>query len=341
LVIRGAIKLLRNQEIKIFIILLASVGIIGTVVCFIIDNMAGMAAFLALFLMIIISLGFTKWRYLQIEKLSQYLKRIAGGEYDLDIRDNYEGELSILKSEIYKVTVTLSEQAELLKKDKVFLANSISDISHQLKTPITSMFVMTDLISDESLPQNKRIEFTKNIRSQLERLQWLVTSLLKLSKIDAGAIDFKKEQVNVKELIHKATEHLLIPMEIKEQTLEISGDEHAKFIGDFNWSAEAVANIIKNCIEHTPRGGRIVVNFNEAPVYTMITISDNGVGIDNRDLPYIFNRFYKGTNAANDSIGIGLAMAKSIVESQGGVIAAISEKDRGTQFTIKIYRSIV
>ena len=341
MVIRGAIKLLRNREIKLFICLLAAIGLIGTVVCFYIDDRAGMVALLALLLMVLISWGFTKWRYKQIETLSQYLQRIAGGEYELDIRDNYEGELSILKSEIYKVTVTLSEQAELLKKDKVFLSNSISDISHQLKTPITSMSVMTDLLSDDSLPPDKRIEFTNNIRSQLERLQWLVASLLKLSKIDAGTIDFKKEPVNVKELIHKATEHLLIPMEIKELTLEITGDEEAQYIGDFNWSAEAIANIVKNCVEHTPRGGRIVASFNQTPFYTLITISDNGAGIYDRDLPYIFNRFYKGTNAANDSIGIGLAMAKSIVENQGGTITAASEEGQGTQFTIKIYQSIV
>lgn len=341
MVIRGAIKLLRNREIKIFIFLLVSVGLIGTAVCFYFDNRAGIVALLAFLLMALISWGFTRWRYKQIEKLSQYLQRIAGGEYELDIRDNYEGELSILKSEIYKVTVTLSEQAELLKKDKIFLSNSISDISHQLKTPITSMSVMTDLLHDDSLPPDKRIEFTNNIRSQLERLQWLVASLLKLSKIDAGTIEFKKEPVNVRELIHRATEHLLIPMEIKEQTLEITGDEDAQFMGDFNWSAEAIANIVKNCMEHTPCGGRIVVSFNQTPFYTMLTISDNGEGIDTRDLPHIFNRFYKGKNAANDSIGIGLAMAKSIVESQGGTIAAASEKGQGTQFTIKIYQSIV
>lgn len=339
--IRGAINLLRNKEIKIYLTLLISVWAIGTGGCFLVDIIAGITAFSALLLMIIISLLFTKWRYKQIEKLSQYLKRISGGEYSLDIRDNNEGELSILKSEIYKVTVTLYEQAELLKKDKVFLANSISDISHQLKTPITSMLVMTDLISDESLPQDKRVEFTNNIRSQLERLQWLVASLLKLSKIDAGTIEFKKEHVNVKKLICKATEHLLIPIEIKEQTLEISGDEHTQFIGDFNWSSEAVANIIKNCIEHTPCGGKIGINFCETSVYTMMKIFDNGVGIDKCDLPYIFNRFYKGKNAQNDSIGIGLAMSKSILENQGGIIEAFSEKDNGTQFTIKIYKSVV
>jgi signal transduction histidine kinase len=314
---------------------------IGTIACFFIDITAGFITFSTLILMFIAFLILTKWRYNQIEELSQYLKQIANGEYFLDIRDNNEGELSILKSEIYKVTVTLREQAELLKKDKLFLADSISDISHQLKTPITSMFVMADLLYDENLPQDKRLEFTKNIRSQLERLQWLVSSLLKLSKIDAGTIEFEKENVNVKELISKAVEHLLIPMEIKEQTLEINGDENTQFIGDFNWLSEAVTNIIKNCIEHTPSGGKISINFSETPIYTMIKIFDNGIGIHKDDLPYIFNRFFKGKNSDKDSIGIGLAMSKSILQKQGGIIEVKSEKDKGTQFTIKIYKNIV
>lgn len=315
--------------------------IIGTVLCFLVDQSTGFIALSALLIMVILSLAFTNWRYRQIRNLSQYLKRITAGEYALDVRDNREGELSILKSEIYKVTVTLSEQAELLKKDKQFLANAISDISHQLKNPITSMVVMTDLIQNADLPEDKRIEFTQNIHSQLERLQWLVSSLLKLSRIDAGAIEFRKDPVNVSELIHKASAHLLIPMEIKEQTLEVSGDEGASFMGDFNWSSEAVANILKNCTEHTPCGGRITVTYSETPLYTLIRITDNGEGIDVEDLPRIFNRFYKGKNAQNDSIGIGLAMSKSIIEKQNGVIEVKSSRGEGTEFTLKLYKGIV
>ncbi|MHB8076595.1 sensor histidine kinase [Desulfosporosinus fructosivorans] len=333
--------MLRNKEIKLYITLLAAVVIVGFVACYFFNPVSGIIALLALLLMGAVSFMFTRWRYQQIEKLTEYLKRIAGGEYSLDIRDNDEGELSILKSELYKVTVTLSEQASLLKKDKRYLADSISDISHQLKTPITSMSVMTDLISDENLPLDKRVEFTQNIRSQLERLQWLVASLLKLSKIDAGTIKFKKEQVNVQDLVTRSIEHLLIPMEIKEQTLEISGDEYTEFRGDFNWSSEALTNIIKNCLEHTPCGGTIGISYSETPIYTLIKVYDQGEGIHKHDLPYIFDRFYKGKNAHNDSIGIGLAMSKSIVKNQGGSIEVTSEKDKGTQFTIKFYKSIV
>ncbi|WAG70586.1 HAMP domain-containing histidine kinase [Clostridium sp. CF011] len=339
--IREVINILRNKEIKIYITLLVSISLIGSVACFFVNIIAGIIALLVLLLIIVISFIFTRWRYNQLDQLSEYLRIITSGDYSLDIRDNDEGELSILKNEIYKVTVTLYEQAELLKKDKLFLSDSISDISHQLKTPITSMFVMTDLICDKSLPQDKRQEFTQNIRSQLERLKWLVASLLKLSKIDAGTIELKKENVNVRELISRATHHLLIPMELKDQTLEISGDEHTEFIGDFNWSSEAASNIIKNCVEHTPCGGNIGVDFCETPIYTMMKIFDNGEGIHKEDLPHIFDRFYKGINAPNDSIGIGLAMSKIILQKQGGTIEVTSEKNKGTKFIIKIYKSVV
>ncbi|NMA67674.1 MAG: HAMP domain-containing histidine kinase, partial [Clostridiaceae bacterium] len=193
--------LIRNKEIRIYLILTLLVSLAGTIACFFQSTLTGIIFLSASLVMTFISLIFTRWRYKQIAKLSEYLQRIAKGEYSIDIRDNAEGELSILKNEIYKVTVTLKEQANLLKKDKIFLANAISDISHQLKTPVTSMYVMVDLINNEDLPDEKRKEFIRNIRSQLERLQWLVTSLLKLSKIDAGTVEFKKDNIKIKYLI--------------------------------------------------------------------------------------------------------------------------------------------
>ncbi len=315
--------------------------ITGTSVCLLINVLSGIIAFLSLTSLFTLSLIFTIKRYIRMEHLSRYLRRISNGEYKLDIRDNTEGELSVLKNEIYKVTVTLYEQAELMKKEKIFLSETLSDISHQIKTPLTSLSVMADLLSNQNLPADKRVEFTKNIRSQLERLQWLVSSLLKLSKMDAGAIEFKKDAVYVKNLIDKAVEHLLIPIEIKEQTLEIIGDSNISFKGDFQWTSEAIANIVKNCIEHTPVGGKIKILFDETPIYTFIEISDNGEGIDKEDLPHLFERFYKGKNARNESIGIGLAMSKSIIEKQSGIIDVSSKKDMGSVFTVKIYKYVV
>lgn len=287
------------------------------------------------------TLIFTKWRYLEIEKLSGYLRQITSGDFTLDVRDNHEGELSILKSDIYKVTRMLSEHGTLLKEDKAKLTNAISDISHQLKTPLTSMMVMVDLLRDPQLAENKRVEFTRNIQVQLERMEWLVSSLLKLSKIDAGTIAFKKEPVMVKELVKRAVEPLLVPMDIKLQNLNIDGDENAAFTGDFNWSAEALINILKNCVEHTDEGGEISISYYENALFTEISIRDNGKGIPKDDLPYIFKRFYKGKNANDDSVGIGLAMASSMIKSQKGDIEVTSEIGVGTLFQIKFYKQVI
>ena len=257
-------ELLRNREIQILLTILLLISGIGFTLAAIFVSM--LAAWIVLgvsILLISSTLIFTKWRYREIEKLSGYLQKISSGDFHLDVRDNYEGELSILKSDIYKVTKMLSEQGAVLHEDKAKLTNAISDISHQLKTPLTSMMVMADLLRDKQLEDGKRAEFTRNLQVQLERMEWLVSSLLKLSKIDAGTITFKKEKVLVDPLVQTAIEPLLIPMDIKMQSLNIKGDEQAAFIGDFNWTVEALINIIKNCVEHTAEGGEISILFSE------------------------------------------------------------------------------
>ena len=331
----------RNKEIKVFLTLVVSICLLGNLIIYKIDHTASIVSSFICILLLISFILFTKWRYQEIKKLSSYLYKICLGDYSLDLRTNAEGELSILKNDLYKVTTKLSEQAELLKKDKIHLANSISDISHQLKTPLTSMMVMTDLLRSSNLSEEKRIEFTNNINNQLERIQWLVTSLLKLSKIDAGTVIFKKESVNVKALIESSLSPLLIPIDIKEQTLNIVGDNNAFFIGDFNWTREAIINILKNCIEHTYEKGAINIKYSQNPIYTEIVIKDNGKGIDKKDIPYIFKRFYKGKNASDDSVGIGLAMSKTIIKKQNGDIKVKSEVGSYTEFIIKFYSQII
>lgn len=330
--------MLRNREYRFMLILMLVVLCIGTVIACLIMPVAGIMVFIIGILLISINLVYTRNRYLEIEKLSGYLRKIYTGDYTMDIRDNMEGELSILKNEIYKVTIILSKQAELLKTEKKQLSDAISDISHQLKTPLTSMMVMTDLLNNNNLIPEKRKEFTKNLELQLERMEWLLTSLLKLSKIDAGTVKFKKEQINVIELIEQSMKPLLIPLELKEQKLTITGETNVSFSVDRNWTVEAIINIIKNCIEHTQSGGEIQINFDENPIYTEIVIKDNGMGIAKEDLPFVFKRFYKGKNAGEDSVGIGLAMAKSIITSQGGDVSVISKKKQGTSFSVKFYK---
>lgn len=277
---------------------------------------------------------------LKVNELTDYLVNIRLGNYSLDIRDNSEGSLSILKNEIYKMTVMLTEQAEELKKDKKFLADSIADISHQIKTPLTSLFVIADILTQEP-PEEDRYRFIKELKQQLDRIQWLVSSLLKLSKLDAGMADLKNEKVNIKSLIDKAVEPMRIPIDIKGQNLLIDADDKAGFYGDFNWSAEALTNIIKNCVEHTGEGGTIKIRCRENALFSSITVQDNGEGIEEQDLPHIFKRFYKGKNSAANSFGIGLAMAKSIFQSQKGDITVESKKSEGTIFSIKIYKCVI
>lgn len=333
--------MIRNKEFVWFLcvgILAAAAGTAGvwlwpeygTAIC------AAAAAFI-----ILLFAAFTWRRYRQIGKLSEYLRRIGKGDDSLDIRDNVEGELSILKNEIYKVTTRLKEQADYKNREKRYLADSLSDISHQLKTPLTSMMVMTDLLKAEELPAEKREEFTETIRGQLNRIEWLVTSLLKISKLDAGSIRFEETAVSVPEVIRKAVQHLLIPMELREITFTAEGQENARFIGDLSWSAEGFANLIKNCMEHTPAGGSVRVTYEENSLYTAVAVEDTGEGICEEDLPRVFERFYKGKNASPDSVGIGLAMAKQIFMLEHGKIAVESEPGKGTRFLVKFYKRVI
>ncbi|WP_226669680.1 sensor histidine kinase [Metabacillus litoralis] len=332
----------RNKEIQVFLLSLLVITFLAAMSSFFfLSREATVVVLLTSFILICSFLIFTKWRYQEIEKLSSYLRRISNGDYSLDLRDNYEGELSILKSDIYKVTLMLSEHHSLLQEDKVKLTNAISDISHQLKTPLTSMMVMADLLGDVQLDEMKRQEFTNNIRVQLERIDWLVTSLLKLSKIDAGTVAFKKDHVYVCELIERAIQPVLVPMDIKQQVLKVSGKNEVSFIGDFNWTAEAIINILKNCVEHTKDGGTISISFSENALFTELIVSDNGEGISKEDLPYIFKRFYKGKNAGEDSVGIGLAMAYGMIKSQQGDIEVKSIHGEGTEFIIKFYKQVI
>ena len=330
--------MLRNREILWLFVTMCSISLVAIVISAMMSLPVAVLTCITSALLITCSLVFTRWRYTEIENLSSYLRQISNGNYTLDVRDNQEGELSILKNDIYKVTLMLSEHSALLQHDKVQLTNAISDISHQLKTPLTSLTVMADLLSEPELPPEKRTEFTRNIRIQLERIGWLVSSLLKFSKIDAGTVQFKKDPISVRTLFQKSLEPVLIPMDIKEQTVSIKGDDAVSFLGDLNWTAEAVINILKNCVEHTPEGGEISISFAENALYTEIVIADNGKGIPKEELPYVFQRFYKGKNASEDSVGIGLALSHSIITSQNGDINIKSEKGIGTQFHIKIYK---
>lgn len=331
---------LKNKELQRLLVLIIITILIFSFIGLSMGEEAGILLLSQGILLCIYFLFFSMNRYGQIKRLSTYLRRIRQGEHSLDIRDNKEGELSILKNEIYKVTIMLSEYNEKLKEDKLQLADHMANISHQLKTPLTSMMVMIDLLKDENLPLEKRKQFTSKIYSQLERIEWLVTSLLTISKLDAGVLEMKPAKVRAEDLIQSAIEPLLISLEIKEIAFQVSESNNIIYC-DFHWTREALLNIFKNCMEHTKPGGRLEIMVSDNPLYSEIKIKDTGAGISKKDLPHIFTRFYRGENSSKDSVGIGLSLSKSIILSQGGDITLESEIGKGSTFYVRLYKSVI
>lgn len=286
-----------------------------------------------------IYLGTEAYRYRRLQKLSRDLDALLAGGDPLPIRAYDEGELSILANQIQKMTLRLTESAEAVKADKVFLADALADISHQLRTPLTAMNLTAAMLRSPELATRKRIELTGELRNLLDRIDWLVETLLKISKLDAGTVKLAKERVCVRELISRASAPVAIPMELRDQSLAVCcGNE--QFTGDLVWSAEALGNILKNCMEHTPAGGRITVTAQETALYTQLEIQDTGPGFAPEDIPHLFERFYKGSNAAENSYGIGLALARTIIASQNGTVQAVNGSV-GAKFVIKFYKQVI
>lgn len=281
----------------------------------------------------------TKRRYKNLNDLNDYLSLVCKGIYDMNIDDNTEGELSILKNNLYKVITLLQSQNEYLKNDKLYLADSIADISHQLKTPLTSMMMMCELLENEENP-DKRQEFVAVINNQLSKMKWLITNILKISKLDADATDFKREEVSISKVLDDSLKPFVLTAELKNVAIQ-NGANDFVFNGDESWTVEAVSNIVKNCLEHTNDGGKIIIASDSTNLYNKLTISDNGCGIAEEDLPHIFERFYHGKNSSKDSVGIGLALAKTVFEKENASVSVESEQGRGSVFEIRFYKSVV
>ena len=272
----------------------------------------------------------------KIQQITNYINQIKNKKYDLNIEENTEDELSNLKNELYKITIMLKEESEISKKDKENLKMSVEDISHQLKTPLTSITIMLDNLKDNpNMEEKTKQKFIFEISKQVEWINWLVISMLKLSKLDANVVQFYDEKINLNKFIGEIIKNLEIPIEVKNQKIIIDGNENVSFIGDYKWQQEAITNIIKNCIEHNANNGTIYINYEENSLFTKITIRDEGEGISKEDLKHIFERFYKGKNSSENSVGIGLALAKNIIEKNNGMINCKSELDKGTEFVIK------
>lgn len=332
--------MMNNKGFKYLIIIAAAMTVAASVCGYALWGVS--AFFLILLLGIALTVLFaavTARRYKDIDKLNSYLVTVLSGGETVNILDQEEGELSLLKTNICKATTTLNYQKDLLAKDKVALANAIADISHQLKTPLTSMIVMNDLLKEED-DKNKRAEFLKTQSNQLDRMNWLIQTLLKLSKIDSGTITMEPREVDAGDLIRE----VIRPFEIQMELMNIAysqGSLNMSLNCDRDWTIEAMQNIVKNCIEHMESGGRLSVSASDTHIYKEITIEDTGCGIADEDLPHIFERFYKGKNAGKNSVGIGLALAKTIITGQHGDIVVESTEGVGTRFSVRFYKTIV
>ena len=332
-------KLLKNKEVRGALLWQLSVSVIACPLCFLFDLRAGLTAVvLSLLLMLIFCISTYK-RYRRIASLADDINHVLHGDSPIDF-DNYsEGELSILHSEIYKMTVRLREQQQKLISDKEYLADSLADISHQIRTPLTSINLLVERLSASGLTDEYRHQLTNELYGLLDRIDWLITTLLKISKLDAGTVQFNKETVSLEMLINKSCAPLLIPIELRGQELIICAE--GNFYGDPAWTSEAVGNIVKNCMEHTPDGGKIEIEAAENALYSEIIIKDNGTGISPEDLPHIFERFYKGKDSDGKSFGIGLALSRMIIAGQKGTVKAENRKNTGAMFTLRFYKGTV
>ena len=330
---------MNDKEIRIILIVSSVLTAVLSVICAFFSKICAVLCLALGIILIIVFTFVTKRRYKNLNDLNDYLSLVCKGIYDMNIDDNTEGELSILKNNLYKVITLLQSQNEYLKNDKLYLADSIADISHQLKTPLTSMMMMCELLENEENP-DKRQEFVAVINNQLSKMKWLITNILKISKLDADATEFKREEVSISKVLDDSLKPFVLTAELKNVAIQ-NGANDFVFNGDENWTVEAVSNIVKNCLEHTNDGGKIIIASDSTNLYNKLTISDNGCGIAEEDLPHIFERFYHGKNSSKDSVGIGLALAKTVFEKENASVSVESEQDRGSVFEIRFYKSVV
>ena len=273
----------------------------------------------------------------RLRRLSEDLDRLLHDGTPLPFSEYREGELSILATQLQKVTLRLLESAERSHSDKKELSDALANISHQLRTPLTAMNLTATMLSAEELSRSRRQELTAELRNLLHQTHWLVETLLKLSKLDAGTVTMAQEEIAVQQLLRCALAPLAVPMDLRDQRTELRCAEE-RFVGDLRWTAEALGNVLKNCMEYSPTGGTITVSAEETALYTAITVEDGGKGFAPEELPHLFERFYKGENSTG--YGIGLALARTIIIAQNGTIRAMNTA-AGAKFEIRFYKTIV
>lgn len=330
--------LLRNKETKKLFILLTIITVASTIAGYMITPKAGI---LILFVCLLLSVLFFRYLNRENRKLRLLSSRIDSILHDGTLfspEEFTEGDLAILQDEIFKLIIRLHDQSEQLSREKEKLSDSLADISHQLKTPLTSLYLMTERLKQQETDPQKRV-LLRNISQMLDRTDWLVITLLKLSKLDAGTVVYQFSDIKMKDFLQKCLEPMRISMDLRCQTCEIDCNDTIFFHGDYTWTLEAISNVLKNSLEYTPEAGTLQIHASQNPLYTELRIIDSGTGIPAEDLPHLFERFYRGKNAGRDSCGIGLSLAQMILSRENAVITAGNVPEGGGEFVIRFYHT--
>lgn len=332
-------KIFRNKEIRSLLLFQSflllsflSLSLLFEVNNFLILALYGAASMMSY-------LYFTSRRYQKIDLLTKEVDQVLFQDQFTPISQYEEGELSILRTQIHKMNLKLQENQSALQKEKVHLVESLQDISHQVRTPLTTLFLLAERMKEEDLPVHRRRSLLQEEVRHLRQIDWLIGSLLKMAKLDADTAVFEKKKVLVEELLFKALDPLRIPLELRNQEVLLHLEPGASFQGDLSWSAEAVTNLLKNAMEHMEPGKKIVVEARENVLFTEVVLKDQGPGIPEEDLPHLFERFYKGKNAKENSVGIGLALSRMILTKQNATLKAENALEGGAKFTLRIYKS--
>ena len=313
--------LLENEKVQ-YVFLLLNIG----------------ALVITIAITIIIFTIYEKDKDKELKEITKYIEEINRKNYSLKIDGISEDELSILKNEIYKTTIMLKESAENSKKDKIELKKSLEDISHQIKTPLTSILIILDnLIDNPNMDESTRYEFIRDVKREVVNINFLIQAILKLSSLESNTVSYIKEKNNMNTILESAIKNVSTLCDLKNVEIELKDKPDIELVCDSKWQIEALTNILKNCIEHSKSGGKVIISCENNNAYIQLVIKDFGDGISKKDLPHIFERFYKGENSTPDSIGIGLALSKAIIEQDNGKIDVKSDNN-GTQFIIKYFR---
>ncbi|MBQ6823731.1 MAG: HAMP domain-containing histidine kinase [Clostridia bacterium] len=331
-----------DREKRTFTLLYLACGLLLTAVCFWLGGWTvGLVAFLGSVCFWLLIFWQLHRRERVLQQLARDLDRVLHGAAEVRWEQYAEGELAVLQTEVQKLTLELRDRAAALDEEKHQLADFLADISHQLRTPLTSVSLNLTLLRNPDLPVEQRLQSIRELQRMMQRMDWLINALLKMSKLDSNTAHLQKEPINVHRLVTKAADPLAVSMELRDQRLVLQMEEDVSFLGDPAWSVEAVGNILKNCVEHTPPGGTVTVEAEENALFCQIRIRDTGKGIDPADLPHLFERFYRGKNAGAESIGIGLALARMICAGQNGTLKAENLPEGGAAFTMRFYKSTV